>query len=193
MTYWLNTQLFFQISAILPFAPDTKFRKIHGSPNVDEHKLATDVSGFPNDNFPACSKTNFSKILGFIEFKFKLEHVSSNNSATGNKSFERKSEQHLKHQYRGQIAAYTAAIAGSRFRVYVFSLSVGREDQDFLKIMVLDVHSFGIETEKVFIVSFPPLYWTHSPFSRATRSMPAFYLGDQRTCVYEGLLEAKRR
>jgi hypothetical protein len=98
---------------------------------MDGDGLSTDVSGYPNDDLPPDANTNFSKMSIFVEFKFQLKDDPFDDSAIGAELFERDTLLHKQH--RGQIAAYSAAISGSQFRVHVFSLSICANTVRFIR------------------------------------------------------------
>ncbi|KAF8176471.1 hypothetical protein BJ912DRAFT_1146841 [Pholiota molesta] len=66
---------------------------------------------------------------------------------------------------------------------FVAKKKLDREDQEFRKFMVPGANSSEVEKEKAFIVFFPPLLQTRSPFSSATRPMLAFDLKTKKLVV----------
>ena len=53
-----------------PFTPNQKFINTHANPDTQRDKLAPDISIYPiNDQPQGDAKTDFSKMVLFVEFK----------------------------------------------------------------------------------------------------------------------------
>ena len=110
----------------------------HANPDALRDNLAPDISLYAADNVPdADTKTDFSKMELFIEFKFAetsdpfRDPKDPLQPQAENFRFENVSD--ISQSNRGQLCSYTAAHAGSQFRVHTFTLSICGRSARFIR------------------------------------------------------------
>lgn len=112
-----------------PFGPTLKFVNTSSNKDMNNSELAVDISAYRANHGLAITKTDFSKMEIPLEFKTKeLEDpfvdVDKTNQTRKNRRypFEKSTLRAL--QNRGQIAAYSSALAGAQFRIHSFSVFI---------------------------------------------------------------------
>jgi hypothetical protein len=110
----------------------------HANPDALRDNLAPDISLYAADNVPdADTKTDFSKMELFIEFKFAetsdpfRDPKDPRRPQADNFRFENASD--VSRLNRGQLCSYVAAHAGSQFRVHTFTLSICGRSARFIR------------------------------------------------------------
>jgi len=98
----------------------------HANPDTQRDSLAPDISVYAPDNVPdADAKTDFSKMELFVEFKFaEISDPFHDPLQARAESFRFENDSEVSQLNRGQLCSYTAAHAGSQFRVHTFTLSI---------------------------------------------------------------------
>ena len=98
----------------------------HTNPDTQRDSLAPDISVYAPDNVPdANAKTDFSKMELFVEFKFaEISDPFRDPLQPRAENFRFENDSDVSHSNRGQLCSYTAAHAGSQFRVHTFTLSI---------------------------------------------------------------------
>jgi hypothetical protein len=101
----------------------------HANPDAQWDNLASDISIYAADNIPdADTGTDFSKMELFVELKLAetsdpfRDPKDPLQPPAENFRFENVSD--VSRLNRGQLSSYTAAHAGSQFRVHTFTLSM---------------------------------------------------------------------
>ena len=112
-----------------PFAPNQKFIDTHANPDTQRDNLAPDISIYPiNDQPQGDTKTDFSKMVLFVEFKFDdtsdpfRDPEDSLRPKANDFRFENDSDD--AQLVRGQLSSYAAAQSGCQFRVHIFCVLV---------------------------------------------------------------------
>ena len=115
-------------TAVTPFAPKLKFIDIHANPDTQPDKLAPDIGIYPiNDQSQGDSKTDFSKMDLFVEFKIAdipdlfCHPDDPLHPKADDFRFENDSDD--AQVVRSQLVSYAAAQAGCQFRVHIFLCS----------------------------------------------------------------------
>jgi hypothetical protein len=107
----------------------------HTNSDTRWDSLALDISVYAPDNVPdAGARTDFSKMELFVELKFAETSDPFHDPLqprAENFRFENDSE--VSQFNRGQLCSYTAAHAGSQFRVHTFTLSICGRSARFLR------------------------------------------------------------
>ena len=110
----------------------------HANPDAQRDNLAPDISLYAADNISdADTKTDFSKMELFIEFKFAetpdpfRDPKDTLQPPAENFCFENVSD--VSRSNRGQLCSYAAAHAGSQFRIHTFTLSICGRSARFIR------------------------------------------------------------
>ena len=110
----------------------------HANPDALRDNLAPDISLYAADNVPDTdTKTDFSKMELFIEFKFAetsdpfRDPKDPLQPQAENFRFENVSD--VSRSNRGQLCSYAAAHAGSQFRVHIFTISICGQSARFIR------------------------------------------------------------
>ena len=98
----------------------------HANPDTQRDNFAPDISVYTPDNVPDTdAKTDFFKMELFVEFKFaEISDPFRDPLQPRAENFCLKNDSEVSHLNRGQLCSYTAAHAGSQFRVHTFTLSI---------------------------------------------------------------------
>jgi Fungal protein kinase len=98
----------------------------HANPDTQRDSLAPDISVYAPDNVPdADAKTDFSKMELFVEFKFaEISDPFRDPLQPRAENFRFENDSEVSQLNCGQLCSYTAAHAGSQFRVHTFTLSI---------------------------------------------------------------------
>jgi len=123
---------------VTPFAPKLRLIDTHANPDTECDKLAPDVGIYPiHDQPQGDTKTDFSKMDLFIEFKIKdtsdpfSDPEDPLEPKEGGFHFENDSEDAW--LVRGQLASYAATHAGCQFRVHIFCVLVCGQYARFIR------------------------------------------------------------
>jgi Fungal protein kinase len=110
----------------------------HANQDAQRDNLAPDISVYAPDNVPdADTKTDFSKMELFVELKFAessdpfRDPKDPRQPQADHFRFENDSE--VPRLNRGQLCSYTAAHAGSQFRVHTFTLLICGRSARFIR------------------------------------------------------------
>jgi hypothetical protein len=110
----------------------------HANPDTQRYNLAPDISAYADDNVPdADAETDFSRMELFIELKLVetsdpfCDPEDPLKPQAKNLRFENDSD--VSRFNRGQLCPFTAAHAGSQFRVHIFTLSICGRSARFIR------------------------------------------------------------
>ena len=102
-----------------PLAPKLSFVDTHSHQDAQCDLLKPDICIYSIDDEPEGCKPDFSKIELFVELKSQEDFDPFDDSAS---SFEKDTD--VDNGVRGQLASYTAALAGRQFRIHSFCVLV---------------------------------------------------------------------
>jgi hypothetical protein len=98
----------------------------HANPDTQRDNLAPDISVYADDNVPdADAKMDFFKMVLFIELELAetsdpFRDPEDPLPATVSENFRFENDSDISQFNRGELCSYTAAHAGSQFRVHTF-------------------------------------------------------------------------
>ncbi|KAF8872107.1 hypothetical protein CPB84DRAFT_1967539 [Gymnopilus junonius] len=154
------------IEAFKDFIPGMQFRDTHANPDGRRDNLATDIAVYDSDDLPEGTITDFSKMSIFLEFKSRPEGDPFRDPKNYKKpkadNFRFESADDKPTENRGQIGSYAAAIAGSQFRLHLFSVSICRENARLIRwdrAGAVVTQSFNYKKEPELLADF---FWRYS-------------------------------
>jgi hypothetical protein len=107
----------------------------HANGDALRDNLAPDISVYAANNVPdADAKTDFSRMELFVELKFaETSDPFRDPKEPRAKNFRFENDSEVSQLNRGQLCSYTAAHAGSQFRVHTFTLSICGRSARFIR------------------------------------------------------------
>ncbi|KIM77223.1 hypothetical protein PILCRDRAFT_625276 [Piloderma croceum F 1598] len=123
------------ITAATAFVDKLVFVDTHANPDTQRDGLAPDISIYAPNNVPDVgAKTDFSKMELFVEFKFaETSDPFRDPLQPRAEKFRFENNSDVSQLNRGQLCSYTAAHAGSQFRVCTFTLSICGRSARFIR------------------------------------------------------------